>query len=137
VALIVATGPLFAALYSGDRDHVRCAALFDTDETVIVPAPVVVETEWLATSRLGPNAFDPIYDDILSGALVIHELTLLEWERIRQLCTRYADLPLGLVDASVVALAETLGEQVVATLDRRHFAAVRPRHVDSFHLIPN
>ncbi|MFI5714029.1 hypothetical protein [Kribbella sp. NPDC051620] len=49
---------------------------------------------------------------------------------------RYADLPLGLVDASVIALAEQLELQEIATLDRRHFSVVRPNHVDSFALLP-
>ena len=40
---------------------------------------------------------------------------------------RYADLHLGLVDASVVALAESLGIRRLATPDVRHFAAVRLR----------
>lgn len=46
------------------------------------------------------------------------------------------DLPLGFVDASVVAVAERLGERQVATLDRRHFSVVRPRHVKAFRLVP-
>jgi predicted nucleic acid-binding protein len=43
---------------------------------------------------------------------------------------------LGAVDASVIAAAERLGVREVATLDRRHFAAVRPQHVDAFTLLP-
>ena len=48
----------------------------------------------------------------------------------------YADLPLGTADASVVAVAERLGIAEVATLDRRHFTVVRPRHVTAFTLLP-
>jgi predicted nucleic acid-binding protein len=49
---------------------------------------------------------------------------------------RQRDLPLGAVDASVVALAERFGVTEVATLDRRHFTVVQPRHVDSLTLLP-
>jgi uncharacterized protein len=52
------------------------------------------------------------------------------------LVEQYADLPLGAVDASVIALAERLGIPEVATLDRRHFSVVRPLHVPTFHLLP-
>jgi uncharacterized protein len=38
------------------------------------------------------------------------------------------------VDASVVAIAERLGIQEVATVDRRHFSVVRPRHTAAFVL---
>lgn len=48
----------------------------------------------------------------------------------------YADLPLGGVDASVVAVAEHLSLRTVATLDRRHFTVVRPCHTNSFELLP-
>jgi predicted nucleic acid-binding protein len=43
---------------------------------------------------------------------------------------------LGLVDASIVAIAERLKVRVLATTDRRHFGAVRPRHVERFTLVP-
>ena len=58
------------------------------------------------------------------------------FERIADLIIQYADLPLGLVDASVVALGEQLGVQEIATLDRRHFSVVRPHHVNAFTLLP-
>lgn len=43
-----------------------------------------------------------------------------------ELVRRYADLPLGAVDASVVAVAERTKITTVATLDHRHFHIVRP-----------
>jgi predicted nucleic acid-binding protein len=49
---------------------------------------------------------------------------------------QYADLPLGVVDAAVVATAERLGVTEVATLDRRHFTVVRPRHTPTLTLLP-
>jgi predicted nucleic acid-binding protein len=48
----------------------------------------------------------------------------------------YPKLGLGLVDASVIALAERLGETKVATLDRRRFSVVRPRHCEHLELLP-
>jgi hypothetical protein len=37
---------------------------------------------------------------------------------------------------SEIALCERLGETKVATLDRRAFAVVRPRHCDALRLLP-
>jgi hypothetical protein len=48
----------------------------------------------------------------------------------------YGDFPLGTTDASVIAVAERLNITEVATLDHRHFAAVRPAHCDAFSLLP-
>jgi predicted nucleic acid-binding protein len=52
------------------------------------------------------------------------------------LVAEYRDLPLGTVDASVIATAERLDATEVATLDRRHFSVVRPRHEVAFQLLP-
>jgi predicted nucleic acid-binding protein len=54
----------------------------------------------------------------------------------RELVARYADLRLGILDASVVAVAERSGVTTVATANRRDFVVVRPRHVASFELLP-
>jgi uncharacterized protein len=43
---------------------------------------------------------------------------------------------IGFVDASVVAVTERLRVRVVATTDRRHFGAVRPRRVAALELVP-
>ena len=44
--------------------------------------------------------------------------------------------PLVTTDASLIALAERHREQRIATLNRRHFAVVRPAHVNAFTLLP-
>jgi predicted nucleic acid-binding protein len=49
---------------------------------------------------------------------------------------RYADQDLGFVDSAVLAVVERLGEGKLATLDRRHFAVLRPLHVDALDLLP-
>ncbi len=59
-----------------------------------------------------------------------------EWVRIAELVHQYRDFPLGGTDASIVALAERLNTDLIITLDRRHFAAVRPRHVSTFRILP-
>jgi uncharacterized protein len=56
--------------------------------------------------------------------------------RMAELVEQYRDFPLGGTDASVIALAERLRAPVIVTLDRRHFAAVRPRHREAFELLP-
>lgn len=59
-----------------------------------------------------------------------------EWERIAELTEQHLDLPLGMVDASVVVLAERHRAEEIATFDRRHFSVVRPRHTSGFRLVP-
>ena len=137
MALICDTGPLFAAIDEVDADHASCTALLtESVEPRLVPAPVLVELEWLIASRLEKPRFDAVLADIGSGALRIVDLLEEDYERIRALCRTYADLPLGFVDAAVLAVTERLGEPKLATLDRRHFHVVRPLHVEALTLLP-
>ena len=137
MALICDTGPLLAALDASDPDHEGCARLLiDADEDLVVPALVLAELDYWCTRRLAPEAWLVFLDDLLAGVYRVESPTVSDLARCRELQARYADLTLGLVDASVVALAERLSEPKVATLDQRHFRAVRPAHVDTLDLRP-
>jgi predicted nucleic acid-binding protein len=59
-----------------------------------------------------------------------------DWLRIAEFVAAYRDLPLGTVDASIVAAAERLNISQLATLDRRHFSAVRPDPIAAYTLLP-
>jgi uncharacterized protein len=135
VALILDTGPLVALLDATDPDHQRCATLLrDTSEPRIVPVCVLVEVEYLL--RPWPQALTALLADFDSGAIELLDLPLRWLQRSGELIDRYRDLPLGLVDATVIAAAEMLGETKVATLDRRHFTVVRPSHTAALELVP-
>jgi predicted nucleic acid-binding protein len=137
VALICDTGPLYAAMDRADDDHRACADLLTgTNDEIFVPAPVVVELDWLASKRLGGEPFRAFLADVESGGIIIVDLVREDLARVRDLLERYSDFPLGFVDAAVLAVVERLGETKLATLDRRHFAAIRPRHVDALELVP-
>ena len=137
MALICDTGPLLAALDAADPDHERCARLLtDADEDLVVPALVLAELDYWCARRLSPDAWLIFLDDLLAGVYRVEPPTVPDLSRCRDLQERYADLKLGVVDASVVALAERLAETKVATLDHRHFGTVRPAHVEALELRP-
>lgn len=73
---------------------------------------------------------------VAEGSFEPVDLLLDDYARMAELAHQYADMPLGTTDASVVALSERLGVTEVATLDRRHFTAVRPRHTTALTLLP-
>lgn len=137
VALILDTGPLLAALDASDPDHTVCAALVTEElEDRVVPALVLAELDYWCAERLTVDAWLTFLDDLLAGAYRLEVPTPADLTRCRELQAKYRDLGLGVVDSSVIALAERLGESRVATLDRRHFPAVRPAHVAAFELLP-
>lgn len=137
MALVVDTGPLYAAYDLSDNDHARCRDLLaSTNEELLLPAPVVVEFDWLCSSKNVPQASLVLLDDILAGAYSVVSLTVEDYARCRDLLERYADADIGFVDAAVLAVVERLKEPKLATLDGRHFRLLRPRHVDALHLLP-
>ncbi len=103
---------------------------------LVVPQLVVTEVVYLLETRLGWTSEVRFLGDLASGNFVTEPVLPQDWIRIAELVARYHDLPLGTVDASVVATAERLGVGVVATLDRRHFTIVRPKHVHAFEILP-
>ena len=137
MALILDTGPLYASLDRSDRDHLACRALIEkADESLVIPAPVLVEIDYWIHQRLTPGVLVSLLADVESGAYRVADLEPADYARVRELCDRYADSDIGFVDAAVFALVERLGEPKLATLDRRHFALLRPRHRDSIELLP-
>ncbi len=134
--LLCDTGVLYAALDNRDRNHPSSAALVTSGETVVVPAPVIVEVDWVARARGEAGAITHLLASVIDGSLVVVNLDRGDYARALGLIRQYKDLPLDLVDASVVALAERLEETTIATLDRRHFSAVKPTHCKAFTLVP-
>lgn len=103
---------------------------------MVTTALVVAEAGWLIDRQLGPTAEADFYRSIAADELGVEALTAADWTRVAELVERYADLGLGGVDASVVAVAERLDVAAIATLDRRDFSVVRPRYRDAFELLP-
>ena len=134
---ILDTGPLYAALDRSDADHADCRQLIEaSNERLVIPAPVLVEVEYWTQRRLGTGAWLSLLDDIVAGAFGVEDLVLSDCRRVRERCDHYADADIGYVHAAVLAVTERLGEPKLATLDRRHFGTLRPRHVDALILLP-
>lgn len=135
--LLVDTGPLVAAADTDDTDHRPCRALLEDHPGPLVTSPMVIaEAAYLLDRQLGPRAEAALFASIVDGNLRVENLIGDDWTRIGELVVTYADLGLGGTDASLVALAERLGVTRIATLNRRHFSVVRPRHIDAFELLP-
>lgn len=137
MALVLDTGPLLAALDAADPDHDRCAALLnETQEDLVVPVLVLAELDYWCHQRLGVDVWIMFLEDLLDGVYRLEEATIADLRRCLQLQGQYSDQTLGVVDASVLALVERLGEDKLATLDHRHFGVLRPAHVQALQLLP-
>jgi predicted nucleic acid-binding protein len=132
---IVDTSALLASLDRRDRAHVKTKAVLQrNDLNIVVPGLVVSEVTYHLVRRFGPLAEARFVEGLAD--LRIEMPADDEWLRIAELVARYRDFPLGTTDASIVVLAEQLRTDLIITLDRRHFMAVRPRHVEAFRILP-
>lgn len=98
------------------------AALREAGPPFVVPAATLAEIAYLVERRLSRRAMDAVLADLESGAFLL-DCGDSDLPRVRELATRYEDLPLGTVDAAVIACAGRLSAPVM-TLDRRDFDVV-------------
>ena len=137
MALVVDTSVLLAALDLSDRDHAPCAELLShTSEDLLVPMLCLAELDYWCHERLSAEAWLIFLADVNRGAYRVEPPTPHDLRRCQDLQSQYADLRLGVVDASIVCLVERLGEPKLATLDHRHFSVVVLSHVDGLILLP-
>jgi predicted nucleic acid-binding protein len=126
--IVADTGAVLALLDRDDRHHAALRAVYLADpEAWILPWAILPEVDYLVASHLGDRAQRTWLDDLATGAFTV------EWGRDADLAAthaldrQYPSLKMGLVDAAVMAVAERLGADI-ATLDLRHFGAVRLTH---------
>lgn len=137
MALIFDTGVLYAALDRADSDHAVCRGLIETTtEQMVIPSPTLVEIDYLLSKANGAPVMLSLLRDIRRGVFEVAELEYEDYERVGELLDRYADQEIGFVDAAVLAIVERFREPKLATLDKRHFAILRPRHVEALTLLP-
>lgn len=104
---------------------------------LLVPTMCVCEISHSIEGRGGWKAEAHLLAGFARGEVFVEEPHPSDWERVVELVVQYGDLPLGTVDAAIVAAAERLEITQIATLDHRHFSEVRPRHIDAFELLPH
>lgn len=139
MAIIVDTGPLYALADASDKHHEEVARLFaGTNEVLIVPALVLPEVSYLVNKYLSVEVEIQLLRSIAAGeaGLRLEGVTKADLGRAADVVAQYTDFRVGVVDASIVAVAERLNIRQVLTLDRRHFAMFRPSHCSAFEVIP-
>lgn len=117
--ILVDTGPLVALLNRNDPNHSRCTATAQSlpPDALLTTWAVFTEAMYMVGRAGGPDAQDRLWNLYNTRGLVIHDLTHAETDRSRELMTTYRDRPMDLADATLVAVAESLGHRRVFTLD--------------------
>jgi predicted nucleic acid-binding protein len=135
MAILVDTGILYALADADDRWHQAANAwLEDVSELLIVSVTALPEVAYLLHTRLGAAAELAFVQSLAGGELEVEDLRRADLVRSAEVMRRYPEI--GLVDASIVAMAERLKIETIATTDRRHFESIRPKHTKAFKLVP-
>lgn len=114
---------LFALLDRRNSEHaIARATLREERPPFLVPVAILSELAFMVESRLGERVLDELLENLERGAFSL-DCGLGDLPEVRRLVRRYADLPLGFADASVIACAGRNGGRVL-TLDRRDFGVV-------------
>jgi predicted nucleic acid-binding protein len=135
--IVVDTSVIVAYMNAGDDHHEAVSAwLEDADDDLVTTPLIVAEVDHLVASRGGRAALTALRADLSAGAYLIEWWSSAITSTV-SIAERYADNELGLADASLIALAGRLDTIEIATLDERHFRAVRPVAAgNAFRLLP-
>lgn len=123
--IVADTGAVIALVDRDDRYHHPLLELYKQHPTDwVFPWAILPEVDYLLATHVGENARDTFLGDLSSENLTVEWGDYGDLPRAEELHNRYRALALGLVDGVVMAVAERLGADAIATLDIRHFGAV-------------
>ena len=126
---------MVALLRRADQHHSRCvAALRRIRDPLCTVWPAVTEAMFLLSDR--PDAQSALGEKLESATIALLPLDLRDVPRIRELMSKYRDLPMDFTDAALVRAAERDGLDTVFTTDRRGFSVYRISGRRRFRVVP-
>lgn len=135
--LIVDTSGLLAAIDSDQRQHARSREVLQTGEGPFLLSPfALAELDYLLATKVGRREQLALLEEVGRGAFRLEPFTNADVKAAVFVLDRYAELELGLADASNVVIADRHGTTDILTLDERHFRAVRSSSGEPFRLLP-
>jgi len=135
--IVLDTGGLYAALDANEALHGRAiAALVAATPPRAVSPFVLAELDYLIASRVGHQAQMALIDEVTRGAYQLEPFSSEDAGHAKRIMERYADLRVGLADASVVVLANRHRTLELLCTDERHFRVLRGTGGKPFRLLP-
>lgn len=129
-------GPLVALIDADEADHEVCRlVLAGLRLPLLTTWPAFTEAMYLLSRAGGQTGQEALWKLTLTGRLDIADLSRVAQERSARLMAKYADLPMDLADATLVALAEEREDRRVFTLDS-DFEVYRMHGRQRFDIVP-
>jgi predicted nucleic acid-binding protein len=135
--ILLDTSGLLSALDESQRYHDDCAKVLGEASAPLLLSPfVLAELDYLLMRHIGQHAQTVFLEEVARGAYQLEQFDAADVARAREIIAKYADLAIGLADASIVVLAERYATSEVLTLDQRHFRALRVGQRKRFKVLP-
>jgi predicted nucleic acid-binding protein len=135
--IIVDTSGLIAALDASDPHHAAVSEAMAEETPPFLLSPfVLAELDYLVLTRWGVDREMAVLEEMGRGAFELAPFDAGDLEVARKLIARFADLEIGLADASIVVLAHRHRTRKVVTLDHRHFRVLRGPGGKPFTILP-
>lgn len=135
--ILLDTSGLLSALDESQRYHHECATLLGEASPPLLLSPfVLAELDYLLMRHIGQRAQAALLEEVVRGAYQLELFGAADVARAKEVVEQYADLEIGLADASIVVLAERHAVTEVLTLDQRHFRAMRIERRKRFKVLP-
>ena len=129
-------GPLIAIIDADEPDHDACLAALDELVLPLVTTwPAFTEAMYLLGQAGGVTGQRALWSLVQTDRLILADLSTKAVERSAQLMDKYADRPMDLADATLVAFAEEQGHRKVFSLDS-DFHIYRIRGRQRFDVVP-
>jgi len=136
VTIILDSSGLLAAIDEKQEDHIAARESLESARGPLLISPfVLAELDYMILTRMGQERELALLGEVARGAYRL-EYFSEDVAAAIEIVERYADLRLGLADASSVVLANRHGTLEVLTLDERHFRALRGPGGRQFRLLP-
>jgi len=135
--IIADTSGLLAA-FGVDADKYRQArTAYEDDPGPVVLSPfVLAELDYMLLTRAGVKAELQLLQEIAEGVFELASFNRADAGQAAAVAERYADMRIGLADASIVVLAARYQTTRLLTFDERHFRAIKPLHAEAFTILP-
>lgn len=115
--ILIDSGPLIALFDRSDRYHTASVEFIKTNRSELVTTLASI-TETLHLLDFSRYAQIDFLDWVDAGAVTIEPITSDDFQRIKELIIKYADLPMDFADACLVFLGDKLNIDRIATIDR-------------------
>lgn len=135
--ILLDTSGLLAAIDASQEAHAAAADALNAASPPRLLSPfVLAELDYLLATRVGPEAARTLLDEVARGAYRLEPIGPADVAAAATIIERFADLDVGLADASIVVLADRHSCRDVLTLDERHFRVLSGPDGKPFRLLP-